>query len=214
MVDQKFPYIVGVTGGSASGKTSFLKELGNLFDANQVCILAQDNYYKPVSFQTKDENGHINYDLPSCLDLDAFHDDMLLLKNGNDVKRREYRFQHEDQMGDWVHFKSAPIIIIEGLFVFYRQDISAHFNLKLFVEAHEDIQLQRRLKRDISERNISEDFVKYQWTNHVMPAYRKYLEPYKHQADIIINNNEHFQNSLKVVEDHFKQLLKCRKTSV
>jgi uridine kinase len=148
------------------------------------------------------------------LDLNAFHDDMLLLKNGNDIKRREYRFQHEDQMGDWVHFKSAPIIIIEGLFVFYRQDISAHFNLKLFVEAQEDIQLQRRLKRDTSERNISEDFVKYQWTNHVMPAYRKYLEPYKHQADIIINNNEHFQNSLKVVEDHFKQLLNCRNPSV
>ena len=74
--------------------------------------------------------------------------------------------------------------------------------------------MQRRVKRDTSERNISEDFVKYQWTNHVMPAYRKYLEPYKHQADIIINNNEHFQNSLKVVEDHFKQLLNCRNPSV
>ena len=202
------PYIVGVTGGSASGKTSFLKEIGHLFDKSQVCILSQDNYYKSAAVQTRDENGHINYDLPDCLDLDAFHDDMVLLKQGQDVKRREYRFQHEDQLGDWLHFASAPIIIIEGLFIFYREDISEHFNLKIFVEAQEHLQLERRLKRDTQERNIPADFVQYQWVNHVMPAYRQYLEPYKTKADIIINNNEHFQNSLKVVEDHFRWILR------
>lgn len=203
----KKPYIVGVTGGSASGKTSFLKEIGNLFGTDEVCILSQDNYYKPASSQTTDENGHINYDLPECIDLDAFKDDMLSLAAGNDIKRREYRFQHEEQMGDWLHFKSAPIIIIEGLFIFYRHDISTHFDLKIFVDAQEHLQLQRRLKRDTLERNIPADFVQYQWTNHVMPAFRKYLEPYKAEADIIINNNAHFNNSLKLVESHFRWLL-------
>lgn len=203
----KKPYIVGVTGGSASGKTSFLKEIGHLFNTDEVCILSQDNYYKPASAQTTDENGHINYDLPECIDLDAFKDDMLSLAAGNDIKRREYRFQHEEQMGDWLHFKSAPIIIIEGLFIFYRHDISAHFDLKIFVDAQEHLQLQRRLKRDTLERNIPADFVQYQWTNHVMPAFRKYLEPYKAEADIIINNNAHFNNSLKLVESHFRWLL-------
>jgi len=206
-VNQK-PYIIGVTGGSASGKTSFLHQLGKLFSQDEVCILSQDNYYKPAAVQTTDGNGFINYDLPECLDLDAFYQDMLLLKEGKDVNRREYRFQHEDQMGDWLHFKSAPIIIIEGLFIFYRSDISSHFNLKIFVEAQEHLQLERRLKRDTQERNIDADFVQYQWINHVMPAYRKFLEPYKSKADIIINNNEHFLNSLKVVEDHFRWLLK------
>lgn len=202
------PYLVGVTGGSASGKTSFLREIGTLFGKNEVCILSQDNYYKPAGMQITDENGHINYDLPDCIDLDAFKNDMLALYEGRDVKRREYRFQHENQLGDWLHFPSAPIIIIEGLFIFYRTDISAHFNLKIFVEAQEDLQLQRRLKRDTLERNIPADFVKYQWDHHVMPAYRKYLEPYKTKADIIINNNEHFNNSLKVVEDHFRWKLR------
>jgi uridine kinase len=203
----KQPYIVGVTGGSASGKTSFLKEIGRLFSPNEVCILSQDNYYRPMNVQPIDVNGNINYDLPECLDLDAFLQDMLLLKAGQDVKRREYRFQHEEQLGDWLHFPAAPIVIIEGLFIFYREDISEHFNLKIFVEAQEHLQLQRRLKRDTEERNIPADYVHYQWTNHVMPAYRAFLEPYKSQADIIINNNEHFQNSLKVVEDHFRWLL-------
>lgn len=203
----KKPYLVGVTGGSASGKTSLLREIGNIFGKNEVCILSQDNYYKPASAQITDENGHINYDLPECIDLDAFKEDMLKLAQGQDIKRREYRFQHEEQMGDWLHFGSAPIVIIEGLFIFYRQDISAHFDLKLFVDAQEHLQLQRRLKRDTSERNIPADFVQYQWANHVMPAFRKYLEPYKAEADIIINNNAHFDNSLKVIESHFRWLL-------
>lgn len=198
------PYLVGVTGGSASGKTSFLREIGTLFGKHEVCILSQDNYYKPTEMQPIDENGNINFDLPECIDLEAFKQDMLELYSGRDVKRREYRFQHEEQLGEWQHFPTAPIIIIEGLFIFYREDISQHFNLKIFVETQEDIQLQRRLKRDTEERNIPEDYVHYQWSKHVMPAYRKYLEPYKSKADIIINNNEHFKNSLRVVEDHFR----------
>jgi uridine kinase len=210
-MNPQFPYIVGVTGGSASGKTSFLTEIGRLFDKSEVCILSQDNYYRAMNQQPLDAEGNINYDLPECLDLDAFHDDMLLLKEGKDVKRQEYRFQHEQQLGDWIHFKAAPIIIIEGLFIFYRGDISEHFNLKIFVEAQEHLQLERRLKRDTQERNIPADYVHYQWENHVMPAYREYLEPYKSKADIIINNNDHFQNSLKVVEDHFRWLLKTAK---
>jgi len=124
------PYLVGITGGSASGKTSFLREIGNLFGPNEVCILSQDNYYRPAGEQTKDENGHINYDLPGCIDLDAFKDDIIKLSLGETVRRREYRFQHEEQMGDWLEFESAPIVIIEGLFIFYREDISSHFNLK------------------------------------------------------------------------------------
>jgi uridine kinase len=206
MIDKK-PYLVGVTGGSASGKTSFLRELGTLFSKEEVCILSQDNYYKPANMQPKDQNGNINYDLPECIDLDGFKNDMLKLSEWQDVKRREYRFQHEEQMGEWITFPSAPIVIIEGLFIFYREDISKHFNLKIFVEAEEERQLQRRIKRDTQERNIPEDYVHYQWENHVMPAFREYLAPYKSSADIIINNNDHFFNSLKVVEDHFRWIL-------
>lgn len=213
-MQNQIPYIVGVTGGSASGKTSLLKALGQLFSKEEVCILSQDNYYKPAAEQTKDPQGHINFDLPTCLDLDAFHDDLLLLKSSKEVKRREYRFQHEEQLGDWIHFPPAPIVIIEGLFIFYRLDIKDHFDLKIFVEAKEELQFERRLKRDTLERNIDASFVHYQWQNHVMPAYRQYLEPYKSEADILINNNEHFQNSLKVIEDHFRMLLNKTKTTV
>jgi uridine kinase len=202
------PYLVGITGGSASGKTRFLNELGSLFNQNEVCILSQDNYYKTHNNHVKDELGHINYDLPSCIDLDAFHDDILKLCNNEIVKRREYRFQHEEQHGEWLEFYPAPIIIVEGLFIFYKEEIFKHFDLKLFIDASEELQLQRRIKRDTMERNIPHDFVLYQWKNHVMPAFEQYLLPYKEKADMIINNNDHFNNSLKVVEDHFRSRLK------
>jgi uridine kinase len=171
------PYIVGITGGSASGKTSFLHAISQLFDQTQVCILSQDNYYKPATQQPLDANGNPNFDLPECLELDAFHDDILLLKSGQGIRRREYRFQHEQQMGDWLYVAPAPILIIEGLFIFYRQDIASHFDLGIFIETDEQLQLERRLKRDMEERNIPEDYIHYQWMHHVMPAYREYLEP-------------------------------------
>lgn len=201
---QKKPYIVGITGGSASGKTRFLRDLGALFSQDEVCILSQDNYYKTVDNHVRDENGHINYDLPECIDLDAFQEDITRLSKGEVVKRREYRFQHEEQQGMWLEFYPAPIIIIEGLFIFYREDIFNQFDLKIFIDAQDDIKLNRRISRDTQERNIPADFVLYQWENHVMPAYRQFLLPYREKADLIINNNEHFNNSLKVIEDYFK----------
>ncbi len=203
----KKPYIIGITGGSASGKTRFLKELGILFSKEEICVLSQDNYYRTAHNHAKDEKGHINYDLPDCIDLDAFKDDIEKLCRGELVKRREYRFQHEEQHGDWMEFRPAPIIIVEGLFIFYRHDISDKFDLKIFIDASEAIQLQRRLTRDTSERNIPADFVLYQWENHVMPAFRQYLLPYKATADMIINNNDHFNNSLNVIENHFRTIL-------
>ena len=202
------PYLVGITGGSASGKTRFLKELAALFHQKEVCILSQDNYYKPAINHVRDENGHINFDLPECIDLDTFYADIISLGKGETVKRREYRFQHEQQLGDWMVFNPAPIIIVEGLFIFYRQDIFNLFDLKIFIDAQDEIKLNRRMSRDTAERNITAEFVLYQWENHVTPAYRQFLLPYKEKADIVINNNNHFQNSLRVVEDHFKVWLK------
>jgi uridine kinase len=210
MYTQSRPYLVGITGGSASGKTRFLKELGTIFNKNEVCFLSQDNYYRSNENHVKDENGHINYDLPTCIDLDAFRNDILKLCKHELVKRREYRFQHQEQRGNWLEFCSAPIIIAEGLFIFYEKDIFKQFDLKIFIDASEEVQLKRRIKRDTTERNISHEFVLYQWENHVKPAFEQYLLPYKDKADIVINNNEHFNNSLKVIEDHFRSILNQR----
>lgn len=195
------PYLVGISGGSASGKTSFLRALRNSFKEDELCIVSQDNYYKLAFEHALDENGHINFDLPDCVDLDAFAEDLSRLHHGETIHRHEYLFQHENQQGELLTFKPAPVIVCEGLFIFYYERIFKQFDLKIFISAEEEIALQRRLKRDVAERNISEEYVLYQWKNHVLPSYRKYLLPFMAQADLIINNNIHFETSLQVITD-------------
>jgi uridine kinase len=199
------PYLVGISGGSASGKTSFLKALRDQFSETELCMVSQDNYYKLAYEHQKDENGHTNFDLPDCVDLDAFAADIERLSRGEVIQRHEYLFQHENQQGDLLTFKPAPIIICEGLFIFYHEKIFSQFDLKIFINAEEELALQRRIARDVAERNISENFVLYQWKHHVMPSYQRYLLPFMAQADMIINNNTHFGTSLEVVKAFLKE---------
>jgi uridine kinase len=201
------PYLVGITGGSAMGKTHFLNSLKKLFNTEELCVISQDNYYKLAYEHKLDEEGNINFDLPECIDLEAFAEDLEKLHNNETIFRNEYLFQHENQVGPLLTFKPAPIIVCEGLFIFYSEAIRKQFDLKIFIQADESIALNRRLKRDSAERNIPTDYIHYQWKNHVMPAYQKFLLPFMPQADIIVNNNEHFENSLKVLDDHFRMII-------
>lgn len=201
------PYLVGITGGSASGKTLFLKSLKEKFGPEEICFISQDDYYKPLDQQVRDENGEVNFDLPESVDLLRFHADLLNLAAGKTIKKQSYNFNNPNEPVEWLDFKPAPIIIIEGLFIFYYNDIFDMLSLKLFVDADEDLKLKRRLQRDVTERNIPQDLVLYQWQYHVQPAFQKYLSPYREMADIIILNNSHFTTSLQVVENHFKTLL-------
>jgi uridine kinase len=201
------PYLVGITGGSASGKTLFLKSLKEKFSSAEICFISQDDYYKPLDQQTKDENGEVNFDLPEAIDLDRFHADLMNLAKGRTIKKQSYNFNNPNAEVEWLDFVPAPIIIIEGLFIFHYTDIFDLLALKLFVDADDEIKFRRRLQRDVKERNIPYDTVVYQWQYHVQPAFNKYLAPYKEMADIIIINNSHFTNSLQVVENHFKTLL-------
>jgi len=208
MISKKAPYLIGITGGSASGKTHFLKSLRSMFAEDEICIISQDNYYKRAYQHQKDENGHINFDLPECIDLQLFASDIAKLKRGEKVEIEEYLFQHTNIKPKILEFNPAKIIVCEGLFIFYQPEILEQFDLKIFVNADEEIALNRRLKRDVAERNIDEDFVLYQWKHHVIPSYRKYLLPFMAQADLIVNNNVHFNQSLQVISDHLKTKLR------
>jgi uridine kinase len=201
------PYIIGISGGSASGKTRFLQAIAERFESADITFLSQDNYYKSADYHVKDENGHINYDLPGCIDLDRFHKDLLTLMSGKKVEIQEYRFQHQEQFGRMLTLNPSPVIIVEGLFIYYDENIKQLFDLKIFVDAKEEVQYKRRLQRDTAERNISADFVKYQWEKHVLPSFNKYLLPYKDEADIVVINNTHFENSLNVIANHIKMVL-------
>lgn len=203
------PYIVGITGGSASGKTSFLNALKEGFPDNEVCLISFDNYYKPLPQIPLDNNGQPNFDEPQALDIDAFVSDLEKLKKGASYERAEYNFNIPGVVPKIIKHHSARIIIVEGLFIFSEPEILKHLNLRIYVDANHEIRWNRRVNRDRNERNVMDEMSRYQWKHHVEPSESKYLIPYKEIADIIILNNTSFKVGLQLVTDHFKQYLLC-----
>lgn len=195
-------YVVGIAGGSASGKTSFLKKLEENLPKGSVSIISQDNYYKPQEEQQLDENGEVNYDLPSSIDKDAFFNDIKSLLNGQSVTFDEYTFNNPECAPQTHTILPAPILVVEGLFVFHYPEVRHLLDLRVYLDVREEIKLQRRIKRDRDERGYPEAVVRYQWEHHVLPSYKKFLKPYRDDSHVIITNNITFDKGLAVLTDH------------
>ena len=198
------PYLVGITGGSASGKTKFLTHLVNKIDQKQICLLSQDNYYHNREEQPMDENGMQNFDLPQSIDGEAYASDIEALKNGKTVIRKEYTFNNPNAVPKMLTFRPAPIIVVEGIFVLYYPKVTKLLDLKIFIDAKEHLKLKRRILRDNEERGYDLEDVLYRYEKHVHPTYEKYIEPFKGDADLIIPNNSHFDNALEVISTYIE----------
>jgi uridine kinase len=203
----KPPYIIGITGGSASGKTFFMKSLIDSFGENEVTRISQDNYYRPIHEIPRDENGVENFDLPETIDHHLFAEHIAVLRAGREVHQKEYTFNNPLITPKILVFEPRPIIIVEGIFVFYFQDIARLIDLKVFVDAKEHVKIKRRIIRDNNERGYDLDDVLYRWEHHVAPTYDKFIEPLKSEADIIINNNSRFETGLEVLVGFLKKKL-------
>ncbi|MGZ3756686.1 MAG: uridine kinase family protein [Mucilaginibacter sp.] len=202
------PFIIGIAGGSGSGKTFFLNRFLDHFTDNEVCLVSQDDYYFPVAHNmTAEENKLYNFDLPATVDHQQFEDDINKLLSGQTIYKKEYTFNNPNAVPKVLEIKPAPILIVEGLFILHFRGIADLMDMKVFVEADEDIALQRRLKRDLVERGYSNDDVMYKWINHVVPAYNDFLLPYKNECQQVIVNNSHVADDiLKVTEEISRDL--------
>jgi uridine kinase len=201
------PYLIGIAGGSASGKTYLLNALLNHFNADEICLISQDHYYKPQAEQFVDENGQINYDLPEGIDKTKLLADIEQLLHGNTIQKLEYTFNNPAAKPKELTIHPAPIIVIEGLFIFHFQELFKAFDLKIFIDADHDIKLTRRLERDQIERGYSKESILYQWHNHVMPAFDQYLLPYQNQCDVIIHNNDEIKKDIEQLAYQLRMFL-------
>ena len=193
------PFIVGITGGSASGKTSFLNDVLNAFTEHQICLISQDNYYRTLDQIPRDANGVYNFDRPETINHERFAEHLSQLHAGQTVETSEYTFNNPTATPRMLLYRPTPLIIVEGLFVFHFPDVARQLDLKIFITAKNKIKLDRRLTRDQLERSLTTELINYQWENHVRPAYREFVKPHKEQADIVIPNNIHYQKGLDVV---------------
>lgn len=200
------PYIIGITGGSASGKTFFLNSLLKHFKDDEVCLISQDNYYKERVHVPKDTNGVFNFDVPESIDFAQFAAHIDLLRNGQAVTMKEYTFECDFEPKTITLFP-APVIVVEGIFAFHDPAISAMLDLKIFIDAVEHVKIRRRIIRDTNERQYDLDSILYRWENHVAPTYERFIRPVKQDADLIINNNRDFENGLKLLTAYLKSLL-------
>ena len=195
----KKPFIVGITGGSASAKTLFLERLLSSFDPGEVCLISQDNYYKPRHMQPIDPQGVLNFDTPFSIDFEQYAADIRKIQSGETVFREEYTFNNASKKPKMLTFASAPVVVVEGIFVLYYPELTDLLDLKIFLDAKDHIKLKRRIIRDKVERGYDLDDVLYRYEMHVMPTYEKYIEPFKNEADLIIPNNHNFDRALDVI---------------
>lgn len=198
-------YIVGICGGSGSGKTSFIRDLADSFTPGLVSIISQDNYYFPIERQSVDQNGQVNFDLPTAIDRENLQQDLETLANGGSIFRTEYTFNNDAREPKLVEVCSASVVIIEGLFILHFEEIRRRMDLKVFMDVPEALMLQRRLARDVKERGYSEESVRYQWEHHVMPAFNQHLKPYRSDCHLIVENTRHYKEGLHTVREHIER---------
>ncbi len=180
--------IIGIAGGTGSGKTTLADILKKEFLEN-VSVIAYDNYYKNHDHLTLEERAQVNYDCPEALDTELLIQHLKALKQGKAIEMPIYNFKMHMRDKETIMVKPATIIVVEGILLFHLKELRDLFDLKIYVDVSADIRILRRVKRDIEERGRTIDSVTAQYLSTVQPMHDKYVEPTKKYADIILNSS-------------------------
>lgn len=181
------PVIIGITGGSGSGKTTIAHKIAEEFDDNDhVIIITQDSYYKDNTGIPMEERMKINYDHPDAFDMPLLEKQLGQLLNRQAIEMPTYDFTAHTRSKKTVHVEPANIIILEGILVLFSKEIRDLMDIKVYVDTDDDIRFIRRLERDLKERGRSLDSVINQYLATVKPMYHQFIEPTKRYADIIV----------------------------
>ncbi len=199
------PLLIGIAGGTGSGKSTFAEGLKRL-SPNEITIISYDNYYKPQDHLTMDERIKTNYDCPDALDTDLLVKHLRTLRAGESVEVPRYDFCNHTRCKDYTVVKSCPVIIVDGILTFHDERLREMFDIKIFADADADERILRRLRRDVRERGRDIDGVIHQYIETVKIMHIKYVEPTKKYADIMINGGKN-KTALDLVATRIKRHL-------
>jgi uridine kinase len=183
--------IIGIAGGTGSGKTTVVNQIIEQLPADEVCVISQDSYYNDTSNLSYEKRVTINFDHPNSIDFDLLVSHLKLLKEGQSFEQPNYSFVEHNRTNDTTTTYPKKVIIVEGILILTHPDIREMFDITVYVHADSDERLIRRLKRDIAERgrDLQEVLSRYQTT--LKPMHQQFIEPTKEFADIIIPTNRY-----------------------
>lgn len=201
------PYIIGICGGSGSGKTYISNLIIDAIKKNfintkcvNINVLSQDSYYKGGDSKT-------NYDIPNAIDFNLLVKHLQDLISGKAIHSPIYDFSLHQRKNETILFEPAKIIIVEGILIFTQKELRELCDLKIFVLANESIQIFRRIKRDVKERGRNLENIAEQYEHHVGPSFHKYVLPSSTHADMIINNHKNCYVGVKMMLNHIINIM-------
>ena len=199
--------IIGIGGGTGSGKTTVVNQILSEFPKGEVQVISQDSYYKETSHLTFEERCKINFDHPKSIDFELLQSHLKALKNGKHVNQPVYSFKTHNRTGETTITEPKKVVIVEGILILSDTELRSLFDIKIFVHADSDERLMRRLKRDIAERgrDLEEVLERYQTT--LKPMHQQFIEPMKAFADIIIPNNHYNTVAVDVMKSIINEQL-------
>lgn len=201
------PIIIGVAGGTGSGKTTIIQHIKEVFH-KEIITLSHDYYYRSNDHLPFSERAKLNYDHPNSFETDLMIEHLKKLKEGCSINRPVYDFVNHTRTKETVVVDSAKVIIVEGILIFENQDLLKLFDIKVFVDTDADVRLIRRILRDVKDRGRTMESVINQYLTTVKLMHEEFVEPSKKNADIIIPEGGFNYVALSMLEDRIRALLK------
>jgi uridine kinase len=190
--------IIGIYGGTGSGKTTIVNMIASHFSSNDIEIISQDSYYKDNSDISYEDRCKLNFDHPDAIDFNLLYKHLKNLRKGETVEQPIYDFKIHNRLKKTIQIKPKKILILEGILIMCHAEIRSIFDLKIFINANSKTRMERRIKRDIAERGRSRDEVLKRYIETLKPMHEKFIEPTKIYANYIIENQ--FNNKLNIDE--------------
>jgi len=199
--------LIGIAGGTGSGKTSVANAILAEFSSSEVALIQQDSYYNNLKHLDFDERATVNFDHPDAVDFDKMGNDLQLLMNGEVVKVPIYDFNTHTRTNETVTIGNHHIIVLEGILALFDEKIRTMMDIKLYVDTPDDIRIIRRIKRDINKRGRTFESVIEQYYKTVRPMHQQFVEPSKKFADIIIPEGSHNKVAIDIIRTKIVSIL-------
>lgn len=203
----KRPILIGITGGTGSGKSTIAKEICSRFDENCIAMIEQDSYYKDQSHLSFEERIKTNYDHPDAFDTELLVKHLKNLLNNKVIEKPIYDFETHNRKKETIRVDSREIIIVEGILILQEHELRDLLDIKIYVDTDADVRIIRRIVRDLNERGRTLDSVINQYLNVVRPMHMQFIEPSKRYADIIIPEGGHNKVAIDIIVANIRQFL-------